>query len=195
MPLALVRKLLGPSAIIGVSANDAEQARLAVEGGADYLGIGPCYDTISKADAKGTLGPRGVAAVLESMGEAVCATVTIGGVNGGNLARVLHGATAPSGRRLDGVAVISAIIGSPDPRSRARELREIVDAAQALSPSLAPTTIDTIRTALPKLFEQTRSHGAVVQQITNTVVQTDSANMTIALGASPISASARCLRR
>ena len=129
------------------------------------------------------------------MGEVVCGTVTIGGVNGGNLARVLHGTTAPSGRRLDGVAVISAIIGSPDPRSRARELRDIVDAAQRLSPADAPTSVDTIRAALPKLFEQTRSHGAVVQQITNTVVQTDSANMTIALGASPISASTRRTRR
>jgi len=189
MPLALVRKLLGPTAIIGVSANDAEQARIAVEGGADYLGIGPCYDTVSKADAKGTLGPRGVATVLESMGDAACQTVTIGGINGGNLARVLHGSVAPSGRRLDGVAVISAIIGSPDPRSRSRELREIIDAARSLSPSRAPMTVDAIRAALPKLFEQTRSHGAVVQQITNTVVQNDSANITLALGASPISAS------
>lgn len=169
MPLDLARKLLGPEAIIGVSANDVNQARRAIADGADYLGIGPCYDTVSKADAKGTLGPRGVGVVLEGMRDSSCRAVTIGGVNRGNLARVLHGATASSGRRLDGVAVISGIIGDADPEQRARELRAIVDAARQATTSRAPRTIEAIRSALPQLFEQTRSHGAVVQQITNTV--------------------------
>jgi len=39
------RRLLGPDAIIGVSANTLEEAIEACEGGADYLGIGAVYAT------------------------------------------------------------------------------------------------------------------------------------------------------
>jgi hypothetical protein len=69
MPCTLARQLLGPDAIIGVSVNTAEEAAKAIADGADYVGIGPCYETISKADAKGTLGPRGVARVLDTLGD------------------------------------------------------------------------------------------------------------------------------
>lgn len=81
MPCSVARRLLGPDAIIGVSANNVEQAVKAIEDGADYLGIGPCYETTSKADAKGVLGPRGIARILDTLGSAGAAkikSVTIG---------------------------------------------------------------------------------------------------------------------
>lgn len=46
-----VRALLGPDAILGVSAQTVEQAKLAEERGADYLGVGAVFPTGSKDDA------------------------------------------------------------------------------------------------------------------------------------------------
>lgn len=43
--LATARRLLGPDAIIGVTASNAEEAIAAAYGGADYLGIGTVYAT------------------------------------------------------------------------------------------------------------------------------------------------------
>ena len=47
-----VRAKLGPDKIIGVTAKTVEQAVLAQERGADYLGVGAVFHTDSKADAK-----------------------------------------------------------------------------------------------------------------------------------------------
>ena len=46
-----VRALLGPDKILGVSAQTVEQAILAEERGADYLGVGAVFPTGSKDDA------------------------------------------------------------------------------------------------------------------------------------------------
>ena len=46
-----VRTLLGPDAILGVSAQTVEQAKLAEARGADYLGVGAVFPTGSKDDA------------------------------------------------------------------------------------------------------------------------------------------------
>ena len=47
-----VRELLGPEKIIGVTAKTLEQARRAVESGADYLGSGAVFGTTTKLDDK-----------------------------------------------------------------------------------------------------------------------------------------------
>ena len=49
---AEARRLLGPDKIIGVSAQTVEQAILAEQRGADYLGVGAVFHTGSKADAE-----------------------------------------------------------------------------------------------------------------------------------------------
>ena len=46
------RKLLGKDKIIGVSVRTLEEARIAKENGADYLGIGAMFSTSTKIDAK-----------------------------------------------------------------------------------------------------------------------------------------------
>jgi thiamine-phosphate diphosphorylase/hydroxyethylthiazole kinase len=43
--LAAAREILGPDAIIGVSAGTAEEAIRACAGGANYIGIGTVYST------------------------------------------------------------------------------------------------------------------------------------------------------
>ena len=47
-----IRKLIGDDKIIGVSARNVEEAKIAKENGADYLGIGAMFSTSTKNDAK-----------------------------------------------------------------------------------------------------------------------------------------------
>lgn len=57
---------MGPDAIIGQSTGSVEEAKRAIEQGADYIGIGAVWYTTSK-DLKGKLamGPEGVGAILD----------------------------------------------------------------------------------------------------------------------------------
>ena len=50
-----VRALLGPDAILGVSAQTVEQAKLAEERGADYLGVGAVYIAMTLAGMVGSI--------------------------------------------------------------------------------------------------------------------------------------------
>ena len=79
-----VRKLLGGNKIIGVSAQTVEQAILAEEQGADYLGVGAVFPTGSKADAED---------VSRETLEAICKAVhipviAIGGITKENVSRL-----------------------------------------------------------------------------------------------------------
>src|SRR5256885_9095760 len=51
MPARLARRLLGSKRILGVSAANMEEAEEAAGGGADYLGGGPNFPSLGKADA------------------------------------------------------------------------------------------------------------------------------------------------
>ncbi|GIP44961.1 thiamine-phosphate synthase [Paenibacillus sp. J45TS6] len=94
-----VRERIGDM-ILGVSAHTLEEARLAQEQGADYIGVGPIYPTSSKEDAHAVQGPE----IIESMRahDMDIPIVGIGGITSVNAARVLEAGA-------DGVAVISAI--------------------------------------------------------------------------------------
>ncbi len=48
--------------IIGVSAHTIEEARFAIENGADYLGVGPIFpQRVRKKDTKAVQGTKGLA--------------------------------------------------------------------------------------------------------------------------------------
>ena len=73
MPLSVARRLLPPNAIIGVSCTTPEQVRKAVEGGADYVGLGAVYVTSTKdvsapGSVCGIAGARAMLSVLEGTG-------------------------------------------------------------------------------------------------------------------------------
>ncbi len=112
-----VRALLGPDKIIGVSAQTVEQAVLAQQRGADYLGVGAVFPTGSKDDA--------VEVPHETL-KAICQAVTIpviaiGGIGPKNV----HTLT---GSGICGIAVISAIFARPDIEAAARELKTLTAA-------------------------------------------------------------------
>ena len=124
LPPEVARHLLGPHALIGISARTPEQARAAEAAGADYLGTGSVFPTASKANPT-LIGLEGLAAVVRSTRLPV---VAIGGVNPENAAACIRAGAA-------GVAVISAITQAPDPEAAARALRQAVEEALAGGPS------------------------------------------------------------
>ena len=122
MPPALARRLIGPDRILGVSPETLEEARQAERDGADYLGVGDVYGTPTKADAGPPIGVEGLAQVVRAVSIPV---VAIGGITPENAGAVIEAGAA-------GVAVISAIVGAPDPEQAARRLREVVEAKRHL---------------------------------------------------------------
>ena len=67
MPVAVVRRLLGPEAIVGGTARDPETARALVADGATYLGVGPTFVTRSKRGLPEPIGIEGVRAVARAV--------------------------------------------------------------------------------------------------------------------------------
>lgn len=108
-----VRKLLGPDKILGVSAQTVEQALLAEQRGADYLGVGAVFPTGSKDDADDVS--------YETL-KAICSAVSIpvvaiGGISQNNVMQL-------KGSGICGIAVISAIFAQKDIKAATQKLKE-----------------------------------------------------------------------
>lgn len=116
LPVAEARKILGAKRIIGVSVNTLEEAREAEKRGADYVGLGPVFPTSTKETNLAVIGAEGVAAVKRALKIPV---VGIGGITASNAHDVVKAGA-------DGIAVISAILGAPDARRAAAELRKCI---------------------------------------------------------------------
>lgn len=114
MPLKIARRLLGNNKIIGVSASTVELALEAEKDGADYIGVGAVFSTFTKNDAK----PAAISE-LKKIKEAVkIPVVAIGGINESNAALLRD-------TSIDGISVISAILGKDDVKKAAEKLLEI----------------------------------------------------------------------
>lgn len=120
MPAKTARSLLGPAAILGVSAGSGAEAKKAEADGADYIGASPIFSTPTKTDAGPALGIAGLSAMAAAT---TLPVVAIGGINADN-ARSLIAAGA------SGLAVVSAIVAADDPEVSARNLRTIIDGAR-----------------------------------------------------------------
>lgn len=108
-----VRKRLGPDKIIGVSAQNVQQALLAQKHGADYLGVGAVFQTGSKDDAEDVS--------FETL-KAICQAVdipviAIGGITKENVSEL-------KGSGICGIAVISAIFAQKDIKAATKELKK-----------------------------------------------------------------------
>ena len=115
IPVKIVRRLIGKDKIIGVSAHCPEEAEKAEQDGADYLGVGAIFPTETKKDIIIT-----PVDVLREIKETVSVpVVAIGGINQNNINTL-------KGSHVDGVAVISAIMKSKDPKSSAVALKASV---------------------------------------------------------------------
>jgi thiamine-phosphate diphosphorylase/hydroxyethylthiazole kinase len=189
--LASARRLLGQQAIIGVTANSEEEALTAARDGADYLGIGTVFATPTKDNTKSIIGTAGVRQILIKLAEEGLGhvrTVCIGGINHSNVQRVLY-QTASAQKKLDGVAVVSAIIAAQDPQEAASSLSQLIRSPPAFAAAFSSKTSlnrdDMIRAA-PLLVKRLAEQKPLCHNMTNLVVQNFAANVVIAVGASPI---------
>lgn len=111
-----VRAKLGPDKIIGVSAQTVEQAKLAEERGADYLGVGAVFPTGSKDDADD---------VSHETLKAICEAVSIPVIAIGGITRDNTKELAGSG--ICGIAVISAIYAQKDIPAATADLKKVTE--------------------------------------------------------------------
>ena len=116
LPIAAARAILGAYKIIGATAKTVQQAICAEADGADYLGTGAIYPTTTKV--------KTVITPVETLNEIAktvkIPVVAIGGLNATNL-DVLYGSGA------SGIAVVTAIMQSDDPKNAAAKLRKLTE--------------------------------------------------------------------
>ncbi|HVQ65076.1 MAG TPA: thiamine phosphate synthase, partial [Terriglobia bacterium] len=112
LPPSVARRLLGPQRLMGISVHSVEEAVQAESQGANYIVLGPIYETPSKQMFGPPLG-------IQTL-EKACRLVRIPIVG-------IGGVTAERAREMRragafGVAVITAILGADDVESATREL-------------------------------------------------------------------------
>ncbi|KAJ8119007.1 hypothetical protein OPT61_g121 [Boeremia exigua] len=206
MSVAEARRLLGNDKIIGATVSSIEEAIVAVERGADYLGIGTLYSTQTKKNTKEIIGVNGIRKILSCLYEAGgrckdVKSVCIGGVNASNVQRVVHQLYAPSSnsskpKTIDGVAIVSAIIGAKDPKEASSHLQQLIKSPPSFSKSNDPVfwlerNEDEVKSVVSNADEATaavHSKSPLSHNMTNLVVQNFAANVALAVGASPIMA-------
>jgi thiamine-phosphate diphosphorylase len=113
MPIEIVKKFFGHK-IIGVSVSNEDELIIAQNNGADYVGAGAVYPTSTKQDST-FMGLDTLSKIAKISRVPVYA---IGGITIDRLAELknLH---------IHGVAVISAILNTPDPEHTARQFINI----------------------------------------------------------------------
>jgi thiamine-phosphate pyrophosphorylase len=119
LDVAEARAIVGSDAIVGISTHNIEQFKAAADTDADYLAVGPVFETRSKEKADPVVG-------LELIREARKLTskpiVAIGGIT-------LERATEVIAAGADSVAVISDILAAKNPAARVKQYLEILPAA------------------------------------------------------------------
>ncbi|KAH8639086.1 putative thiamine biosynthetic bifunctional enzyme [Alternaria alternata] len=200
-----VRRLLGKDKIIGATVSSIDEARIAVELGADYLGIGTLYATNTKKNTKDIIGITGIRKILRYLDQGNDAeknvrTVCIGGVNASNTQRITHQLLAPTTantrpKTIDGVAVVSAIIGAQDPRAASSHLVHLLKTPPPFAPQSSLPNFyhekpaDEITAVLKTAISATKKvkeMNPLSHNMTNLVVQNFAANVALSIGASPI---------
>ena len=106
------REVLGADKILGLSVETPQVAQAVDRDVVDYVGVGPVFATPTKEDHKAPTGWDGYRAILEVLPPGM-PNVAIGGLKAQHRADALKSGA-------DGLAVVSAICGQPDPRAAAR---------------------------------------------------------------------------
>lgn len=110
MTPAQARGLLGPDKILGLSCETSQTVRNADPSLVDYLGLGPVFGTATKTDHALPIGFDGLARLVAL---SPLPTVAIGGLKETHVMGVRDSGA-------NGMAVVSAICGKPDPQAAAR---------------------------------------------------------------------------
>jgi len=112
LPVAEARRLLGEALLVGRTTRTAEDALAALAQGADHVGYGPIFPSLTKPL---DVAPRGLAALAATCAEVPAPVVAISGITLENLASVARAGAAAA-------AVIGDLFDHGDPRARAEAL-------------------------------------------------------------------------
>jgi thiamine-phosphate pyrophosphorylase len=118
LPVDAVRKLVGDK-LIGLSTHSPEQARGAIAAGADYIGVGPIFETRTKDNV---CGPVGLEYLEYAVKQVPIPFVAIGGIKEHNMAEVCR-------RGARSICLVTEIVGAADIAATVRTLREKMLAA------------------------------------------------------------------
>ncbi len=128
MPVAEVRRLVGPDLLIGLSTHTPEQVDEAhrLPGDVDYIGVGPVHTTPTKPGRPAV----GLALVAHAAAHATLPFFAIGGVDATNAGAIREA----GGSRI---AVVRAITHAEDPGVAARALRTTMTAGEGARVGIA----------------------------------------------------------
>ena len=114
IPIMEARRLLGRDKLIGFSTHNMQEAVGSEENGVNYITLSPIYESPGKGKPTG---PGVIPTFRDCLRVPI---IALGGINGDNAQEVLD-------NKADGIAVISAIMASEDPKAAAVRLRRILD--------------------------------------------------------------------
>ena len=112
LPPGEARARIGREMILGLSVETLADAEAVDPALVDYVGAGPVLATDTKPDHKPPCGFDGLAQMVAA---SPVPSVAIGGLKARHAAQVVAAGA-------DGMAVVSAICGAPDPRAAARDI-------------------------------------------------------------------------
>ena len=110
IPIPVAREILGPQRIIGSSTTNPQEMEKGIAEGADYIGVGPVYETPTKAEKA----PAGLEYVRHAAENSPLPWFAIGGIDTENIRDVIE-----AGARQ--VAVVRAIMQAENPTRTTQE--------------------------------------------------------------------------
>jgi thiamine-phosphate diphosphorylase / hydroxyethylthiazole kinase len=137
-----------------------------------------------KEDAKSIIGTAGVQEILSALALSYSSlpTVCIGGINTLNAQRIFYQCHAPS-KRLDGIAVVSAIVAAKDPAEAASNLKALVTNPPPFGSAEQPRPVsaDELINLVPAIVKNVSDKNPLCHNMTNLVVQNLAANVALCM--------------
>lgn len=113
------RRVVGTAKLVGASTHNIEQFQRAAASSADYIAVGPIFPTGTKSHPDPVVGTEFIRRVRPLTDKPI---VAIGGITLGRAPEIIESGA-------DSVAVISDILGAPEPWGRARQYIDLLGAA------------------------------------------------------------------
>lgn len=116
LPVDVVRKLIGPTKWLGVTAKTVERGLEAKRQGADYLGVGAIFPTTTKVQTKQT----SIETLKNIINEVGLPVVAIGGIKEENILNFEK-------TGIDGVAIVSEIMQAKNVTEKVKSIKKLVN--------------------------------------------------------------------
>lgn len=122
MPIAEARRILGPKALIGGTANTFDDVRRHYESGADYIGCGPFRYTTTKQNLSPILGLEGYTDIVRRMREAAIPLpiVAIGGITKADIPALIQ-------TGISGIALSGSVLRAEHPVEEMKGLLQLLE--------------------------------------------------------------------